>query len=98
MMPAGLLAGFGVASAGLSERALVTTALIGAGGLSSSAVLEESSGLLADWVSAENCFPGEGVEGLARLPAAGLEVLLSDLVVTSDEALLAGCADFLPME
>ena len=52
MMPAGLFAGFGVTSAGDSEREDATTALTraGAGGLSSAAVFGESSGMIAERV------------------------------------------------
>jgi hypothetical protein len=99
-MPADLVAGLGVTSAGTLGRGLVTTALIGVGDgvLSSLAAFVESSGRIADEVAAAVCLPAEEFDGLAGLPGEGLELLLSDFVVTSEEAPLAGCADFLPME
>src|SRR5258708_499334 len=99
-MATGLMAGLGVTSAGMSERELGTAALtrLGACGLSSPAAFEESSGMSAGGVSPADCFPAEEIEGLAGLPGAGLEPLFSDLVVTSEEPPLTGCADFLPME
>jgi hypothetical protein len=71
---------------------------MGGGVLSSLAAFVESSGRIADEVSAAACLPAEEVDGPAGLPGAGLELLFSDLVVTSEEPLLTGWADFLPME
>ena len=99
-MPAGLMACLSVTSTGKSGRGLGTTALtrLGIGGLSSPAAFGESSGMIADDVSAAVCLPAEGFEGFAGLPGEGLEPLFSDFVVTPEELPLTGCADFRPME
>src|SRR5260370_36840044 len=57
-MPAGLMAGLGVTSAGTSERGLGTAALngVGASELSSFAAFGEPSGMIADGVSAAAFF------------------------------------------
>src|SRR5258705_8704469 len=86
-MPAGLLAGLSVTSAGTSERGLGTAALtrLGMGALSPPAAFGESSGLIADCVSPAACLPGGEVAGFAGLPGAGLELLFFHLFVTSGE-------------
>src|SRR5712671_1858309 len=92
MMPAGLLAALTGTSSGTLERGLETAALTRRGGcgLSSPAVFGESAGIVADGGSASARFPVEELEEPAGLPGEGLAMLLSDLVVTSEEAPLAG--------